>query len=627
MVLLARAEARDETRDSFGVALVLAGAVGCVIVACYAVAPVPLAKALFGARYADAGGIAIAYLLAMALLGLARVLSAQLAARGRGRLATVLLAGPALLQLCAIAAGARSAEAVAGATLGAAALAVAATGAAVAVELPAVRRAPSRALAAVYSPAAIPLLGVVLVAIGVRLLITRGLWIDEASSVTQAELSFHGMLHNLRTVDVHPPFYFAVLWVDVRVFGFGELAVRLPSIVAGVLLVPALYAAGRELYDRRAGLAAAALGVFAPQLVWYAQEARMYAFFMLFAVLAVWAQARILRYGRARDWALYTAVAAALIWTQYFAVLLIAAQQLAFVAAAWRNRPARRRLLRGWAVSAAAFVLLVAPLLPFAYHQFAVNQASGRGFGSTPSQAGGAIAGETHPSLYAFLANGVWAIWGYHADATMIDLVALWPLGMLLALFLLGRGWSRASSLLTGLAFLPAAVLFAVGQQKSDLFDLRYFIGAVPLLLLLAGRGLSGFTSSLGPRLGLAAVVGASLIAGLVDQQANNDNPRRYDFRAAIHAIEASARPGAIVLYNPIYLSQVVRYYGPRLDARPLVQGLPRGHDAKQVFVLGSFFDHRQIAARTGLTIYQLKHSRKLVRRIDSGNVRVWEFR
>ena len=46
----------------------------------------------------------------------------------------------------------------------------------------------------------------------------------------------------------------------MKAFGDGELAVRIPSIIAGTLAIPALYLLGRELYDRRTGLVAAAFG-------------------------------------------------------------------------------------------------------------------------------------------------------------------------------------------------------------------------------------------------------------------------------------------------------------------------------------------------------------------------------
>src|SRR5262249_60139455 len=110
-----------------------------------------------------------------------------------------------------------------------------------------------------------------------------------------------------------PPLSFVILWATTRAFGYGEVAVRLPSIIAGTLLVPALFIAGRALFDRRAGLLAATLGAVAPLVVWYSQEARMYLLVMLFATLAVWAQARILNDGRARDWWGYAGFSVALI--------------------------------------------------------------------------------------------------------------------------------------------------------------------------------------------------------------------------------------------------------------------------------------------------------------------------
>src|SRR5437588_13075777 len=128
-----------------------------------------------------------------------------------------------------------------------------------------------------------------------RLLLVRGIWVDEAISIHQAHMSLSGMLHNLRATDNHPPLYFLILWATVRVLGFGQLAVHVPSIIAGTLLIPAVYITGGELFDRRTGVLAGALTALAPLLIWYSQEARPYAFFMLFATLAVWAQMRIFR--------------------------------------------------------------------------------------------------------------------------------------------------------------------------------------------------------------------------------------------------------------------------------------------------------------------------------------------
>ena len=110
-------------------------------------------------------------------------------------------------------------------------------------------------------------------------------------------MPYGAMLHRLATTDVHPPLYFTILWASIRLIGDGDVAVRVPSIVAGVLLIPLVYLLGKEAYDRRTGAVAAVFVSVAPFVVWYSQEARMYELSTAFGVLAVWAQLRILRRG------------------------------------------------------------------------------------------------------------------------------------------------------------------------------------------------------------------------------------------------------------------------------------------------------------------------------------------
>ena len=98
-----------------------------------------------------------------------------------------------------------------------------------------------------------------------------------------------------------------------------------------------------------------------------------------------------------------------------------------------------------------------------------------------PSQAGAgssAIGGTI--SIYSVGANLIWAFLGYHADGPMVQIAALWPLLMLLGFVMLGRGRSGPSLLLLGLVVVPMGALFAIGSLRSDLFELRYFSGAVP---------------------------------------------------------------------------------------------------------------------------------------------------
>jgi hypothetical protein len=662
LMLLGRAGDRRALR----VALILAGALGLSAVAVVAVAPGALVATVFGDRYGTVGAYAVPYLLAMALLGVARVLVAHTCAtRERGPVIAALVGAAALQALLLLVAD--DVAGVVTATLAATTALTAAAGALALRPVPpsvdrrrapadgqvALRPAPAPrggqvALRDATTPALPARLGlprptfagalalvrrrdVAVVAaltvtgFGLRLLSSRGIWLDEATSIWQAQMPLSQLLETLRTTDVHPPLHHLVLWATVRVLGTGELAVRMPSLLAATALIPLLYAAGRDIYDRRAGLAAAALVTVAPFTVWYAQEARMYALFMLFALISVWMQVRILRGGNWRDWAGFTLAAAALVATQYFGLVLVAVQQLAFVVALGSREP--RGMTKAWLLSGVALALLLAPVLDFGHAQFAANEAAGKGFQQVPSQTGGAVGDAgTPPGPYAALTNLVWAVFGYHSNGTMRSLVALWPLLLLLALALLGRGRSRHTLLLVAAAAVPAGVLFGLGQLKPFVFEARYFIGSVPLVLLLLGRALTSWTPRRTTQVAAGAVAVALLGAGLADQQLNGDNPRVYDFRGALTDIADHAGPRDVVVYSPPYLSHVVAYYAKGVDARPLGGDVPRPARGGRVIVLGSFLDKPQFRDATAAAVRKLVRKHDLVAKRRYPQIRVWEF-
>ena len=468
-------------------------------------------------------------------------------------------------------------------------------------------------------------------ALGLRLLVTRGLWLDEATTWYQASLPSLGiMLDDIRTTDVHPPLHHVISWFAVRAFGDGELALRLPSIAAGVALVPALYATARELWDSRTGLIVASLATAAPILVWYSQEARMYSLLLLFGVLAAWAQARALRTGSPYALVAYGASAAAVIYTQYFGVFLVIALQLAFLTGALRRRrelDGSPRPLMGLAAATLLIALLVIPLAPFALDQFAANEAAGRGF-QQPSQAGGDVSETGNEiSAYAAITNVVWALWGYHAGDTMASVGALWPLGLLLMLVLLGRGSSPATRLVATAALLPPVLLTLIATQKPFLFELRYALPAVPFLVLLGGRAIASWPHGRRASMIAATLATVTLLIGLADQQLNGTNPRFYDFEGALSEVSERAGKGDVLLHSPAFLDNVIRYYDPGIEARPLdVDRLPRPKPGQRVYVVGSFFDKPGSRQALQTAVERLGNRAELSNRVRRSQVRVWEF-
>jgi uncharacterized membrane protein len=464
------------------------------------------------------------------------------------------------------------------------------------------------------------LLGITLGALALRLAVPRGIWLDEAISIHQAHLSFHDLFENLQYGDRHPPLHHVVLWLTVKAFGDGETAVRLPSILAGTLAIPALYLLGRELYDRRTGLVAAAFGAASPLLIWYSQEARMYAFVELFGLLALWTQLRVIRNPSMGNWAAYILATAALLWSHYFGLLLIGVQQVIWIGILIHRRRTgepNRAMALGFAYSLAVLAIQLVPLITFAQKQFDSTEAA---FGS-PSGTYDSL------SFYAVVSNMAWALWGYHPDSITELLAAGWPLLLLLSLLLLGRGGSRQTIILAVAAITPIVLLVFVAFYDRELFEVRYFLVAIPLLFLLIARLVTGWIRRPEARLAAVGIILFTLLLGLLDQQTNDDNPRLYDFKGAIERIQADATPKALVLYEPPDMRYVMEYYAPELRSRPLRQGLPKPREGTPVFVLASFQDNDLFFDRTNRVVGKLDFRRRLLARFDTPQTKVWEFR
>jgi uncharacterized membrane protein len=464
------------------------------------------------------------------------------------------------------------------------------------------------------------LAGLIVAGLALRLAVPRGIWLDEAISIHQAHLSLHDMFSNLYYGDRQPPLHDLTLWATVRTLGNSELALRVPSIVAGTLVIPSLYELGRELYDRRTGLIAAAFVAVSPLLIWYSQEVRMYAFVTLFGVLALLTQLRVIRKPSMLNWAAYILATAALLWSHYFGLLLIGVQQAIFIGVlVHRHRSGDnfKPLALGYAYSVAILVMQLIPLIGFAHNQFT----------STHAAAGSPSGTYDSLSFYAVLANMAWALWGYQPNATTELLAAMWPLLILLSLLLLGRGSSRQTLILGVATVVPVVLLLVVSAFDRSLFEVRYFLIVVPLLFLLIARLVTGWIRKPTAQLLVTAGVMATLLIGLADQQLNKNNPRLFDFRGAIHKIEADAGPRSLILYEPPDMRYVLEYYAPHTTRRRLDRGVPKRSEGSPVFVFASFQSNPQFFNETNKVVGQLDFFRKRLRAFKTAQTKVWEFR
>lgn len=106
--------------------------------------------------------------------------------------------------------------------------------------------------------------------------LNQSLWLDEATSALAARMSLADLFSKFLPGDFHPPLYYLILKYWTEVFGFSEVALRVPSIIFGILTVYFVYLIGREISNRKTGLIASVLLATSGLAVYYSQEARMY---------------------------------------------------------------------------------------------------------------------------------------------------------------------------------------------------------------------------------------------------------------------------------------------------------------------------------------------------------------
>lgn len=136
------------------------------------------------------------------------------------------------------------------------------------------------------------------------------LWYDEAITAWMAERPFGDML-TATGGDVHPPLWYAICWVTVRLLGTGWW-LRVPAVllaIASLFLLRQVAEAFR--LSPAVILASTALMAFLPFDLYYAQEARMYA---LLQAGALWALLAVLR----RRWVQLAIALTVLVYTHNY---------------------------------------------------------------------------------------------------------------------------------------------------------------------------------------------------------------------------------------------------------------------------------------------------------------------
>lgn len=416
----------------------------------------------------------------------------------------------------------------------------------------------------------------------------QSLWLDEGS--TWVEVTGKGwlaLMTELFSPNAGYPLYHLLLKAWVLIAGDAEWALRLPSALAGVLVVPTLMAAVDELACHRAHTrnvrvagVIGALAALSPYALWHAQDAKVYSLVILASAGLLWTFLRALRLDTRRAWLLFALVALIGVFVHRLTILSLAGAALVLGLHLWRRNAGRHRRL-------AAACIAIAPVLSLIGVAGTILVTRNERIGGERS-AVGIVEGIWFTFAHFSLDRWPGDLEGYLWLPTFVWLLPWAVLTLWGAALLCRDAFAGQSSAGAIVALLIAPVgLFAIVHTLSPVYETRYVASAFPAWLvvlvypiLVQGDGRDSMHGSsrrmlpetLAPVLlvlclttGVATLVqpGKGLFSG---------DPVKEQWREAVTALALRVHPDDLVLLHPHYVAPMYAYYAPRVTPDPLPQ-------------------------------------------------------
>jgi uncharacterized membrane protein len=444
----------------------------------------------------------------------------------------------------------------------------------------------------------------------------ESLWFDETLTALSIRLPFLEMIKE-RIKAGHSPFYFIIIYPFAKIFGTGELAIRIPSVLPSILSIYVFYLLAKRLFsDFKIVLITTIFFTLSAMNSHFAQEARMYSFSVLFVLLSFYFLHRALDENRPRLWVFYAISTAVLLNLSASAIPLVFAQFVFVIIK-------RERILQ-FIISVLAIIVLYIPMgflyirrqeLDFIEWLAPVTVKTileifyGFGFRPLPSMTDtwipqSVISSLEYLSLYLV---GAVIVWG-----------TVW---YLLKYAKEGENYLRNKNtpiILLLWFFLPLIIEYIYSITIQPLLGpKRYVIILSPAYYLLMGLGLQNIEWK---KLKNALII-AILIFFSFGLFSFYISPKREDWRGVIAFIDEKIEPGE-VMFGTISSQTLYKYYGENEDLVILDIKYLNARGFAKGWILLRDLDHRQYLE----VIEDLKEVRSLLFIDDYQGIKLYHF-
>ncbi len=390
----------------------------------------------------------------------------------------------------------------------------------------------------------------------------QSLWFDEGWSAWAAIQPT--LAQALLADTTNPPLYYLLLNISTGFLGDSEFSLRLPSLLAILLLIALTWQLALRCCGRRVAWLAAWLATCSAPLWWAAQEARMYALLALLTLALLLAWQRLLRRPDWRAWLLLLSCETLILYTHntgpVFALWLNLAMLLHWLV----RRSLRRPDWRAWLAGQALVALLWAPWLLNHFLNVAAANSALRD-GPQPGIA-----------LFSHMWGALWlAPWELTVRSSLTDIVSLLALALLLL-----APWRQAATRWLALHLLILAGLLTLGLGLiGNGMHGRYLVPLVPLLCVLLGAAAARLPG-LSLRLVPAVLAAALLLTNL--QLAAEPELQHDDARGMALYYADALRAGDSVLAWSYAERHDLSYYWRQLNLPAQLITLPENAGMQQ---------------------------------------------
>ena len=215
------------------------------------------------------------------------------------------------------------------------------------------------------------LLGAIALIVRLYKLSKEVMWTDEGTYVIYGLTKQLTQIIKMVTDGQHPPFYFILYNLWVKVFGFSQVSLISSSILVGVTSIVIMYFLVKKMFGRQdVAFISALLACFSLFHFHYSRDATEYVFFFMMILLSLLSFMLFLKSekkGRIKFSALYIIITALLFYTHHYAFMVILVENLVFFMFIFLKK--HRELVKLWIIiQIIIFTLMLPGIIPTYVH-------------------------------------------------------------------------------------------------------------------------------------------------------------------------------------------------------------------------------------------------------------------